>query len=405
MGDNTRQVGLDSVAFPANGGAILLVGARESGKRTIRSVLLSEPDSSVKRPFEAQRTAINCSSLRLFGNISLCVVDLEPPVSARDAAELARLLRENRVVALVFLVDVTKTDSPASWNWIRAVTELTVAKQTPIPQRFVLIHKTDTAPASTRSAVLHFLGKHCCEAGSIDRTRCFFTSIWDASLYHAWSTIACALLPESMELLNALQGICHQLPVRLAVLFESVSLLTLGYAGTLLPHRRSQEVNQSAVPVRANRWLAWLGSGGGSERDSHTQTDASDRQTNVSDQRAQRRTRWPWQKPERCASAPNLQGSKMVENPEPFSLADAEAFEKMGLVLKRLRLACIRADTMFEAVELLHIAGDALLEMLTPHTFLLLCLKDHHEQGHDRKTMRANVRNALAPYAHCFKTL
>ncbi|KAK4530019.1 hypothetical protein CCYA_CCYA03G0876 [Cyanidiococcus yangmingshanensis] len=390
--------GTDRDPSGAKGRAILLLGGRGSGKRTIRSILLGEPNKFTEKNAELWGSVSNLSSPSLFGSVALWTVDLQPPVFASDAARLSRLVRENRVLALVFLVEVCKADFGTDWNWIRAVTELVAAKQTPTPQRFVLIHKTDTVPMTTRASVLQRIGRYCCEAASIDRIRCFATSIWDASLYHAWSTIARSLLPEASEVQSALQAICDEWFVQLVVLFESVSLLALGHAGALLQRRRSREVGRATTSARANRWFAWFGSSSGPEAEFRGKKDASEVSTGTARQDVQRRSRWPWQKPERCASAPLLQESKLVETLEPFNLADAEAFEKMSLVLKRLRLACVRSGAMFEALELIHGNGEAFLETLTPHTFVLICLEGHDEHGDERSRIRASIRNALGPF-------
>jgi Ras-related GTP-binding protein A/B len=378
------------------GSAILLVGARGAGKRTIRSILLGAPSASaVDSPVQSGQL----SSLRLFGSVVLCLLDLELPISVETASQLRGFLRTGRVLSLVFIVDVSSSEgASADRNWIRAVTELTVAKNLPALQRYIILHKTDVLPDGSAAAQLRRQARVCCEAGYLDSSRCFRTSIWDSSLYHAWSTIARSLVPDIAQVQEALQALSRDPSVRRIVLLESTSLLVLGYAGAPLYGRPSLETEPKAASSPVSRWLAWFGSSetlprgqlqAGSQRPAEELADPT--------QSTKQRSRWPWRKLERWSSAPLLDRSELVAISEPFRLKDAEAFEKMSLILKRLKLACMRTGTMFQMLHVRKQHGDALLEAFTPHTLILVHLRASENREQEQKRILSAIRETLKP--------
>ena len=61
------------------------------------------------------------------------------------------------------------------------------------------------------------------------KTRCFKTSIWDETLYKAWSTIVSELLPNINQLELSLQKICETVNANEVVLFEKSTFLVIAH--------------------------------------------------------------------------------------------------------------------------------------------------------------------------------
>jgi Ras-related GTP-binding protein A/B len=59
------------------------------------------------------------------------------------------------------------------------------------------------------------------------KAQCFMTSIWEESLYKAWSQIVYAMIPNGPLLQNNLEAFCEATEVEEVVLFEKVRLVRL----------------------------------------------------------------------------------------------------------------------------------------------------------------------------------
>jgi len=66
-------------------------------------------------------------------------------------------------------------------------------------------------------------------SGSIP-VQCFFTSIWDESLYFAWSAIVQTLLPSPDRLRTLLAELCNACDAAEVVLLDAATLMTLSAA-------------------------------------------------------------------------------------------------------------------------------------------------------------------------------
>ena len=68
-----------------------------------------------------------------------------------------------------------------------------------------------------------------------DETRCFKTSIWDETLYKAWSQIVSILLPNVNQLEHSLKVFCKTTRAQEVVLFEKSTFLMISHYDDL-PH-------------------------------------------------------------------------------------------------------------------------------------------------------------------------
>lgn len=73
------------------------------------------------------------------------------------------------------------------------------------------------------------------QAGDRLRIRCFRTSIWDETLYRAWSHIVYSLVPNTALLESHLNEYCTTCGADEIVLFESTTFLVIAHA-TCTPH-------------------------------------------------------------------------------------------------------------------------------------------------------------------------
>lgn len=95
---------------------------------------------------------------------------------------------------------------------------------------FVLVHKMDLIREDMRDETFAEKSARIMEATGPtfkDKTQCFRTSIWDETLYKAWSTIVSILLPNINQLKLSLQRFCSTICANEVVLFEKSTFLMI----------------------------------------------------------------------------------------------------------------------------------------------------------------------------------
>jgi len=68
------------------------------------------------------------------------------------------------------------------------------------------------------------------------KVQCFLTSIWEESLYKAWSQIVYSMIPNGPLLQSNLETFCEATEVEEVVLFEKATFLDVSHA----THKRSK---------------------------------------------------------------------------------------------------------------------------------------------------------------------
>lgn len=97
---------------------------------------------------------------------------------------------------------------------------------------FALIHKMDLIPESSRDEVFLERSRMIeARSGGVP-LRCFKTSIWDETLYKAWSSIVYSLIPNIERLENSLDEFCRICDADEVVLFERATFLVIAHATT-----------------------------------------------------------------------------------------------------------------------------------------------------------------------------
>ena len=135
------------------------------------------------------------------------------------------------VGVLIFVFDVTSkefhVDLEHYMNCLNALSDLSQNAKI-----FVLIHKMDLIREDMRDDMFNEKMTRIMEATSNnfkDKTQCFRTSIWDETLYKAWSTIVSILLPNINQLKLSLQRFCSTIRANEVVLFEKSTFLMISH--------------------------------------------------------------------------------------------------------------------------------------------------------------------------------
>jgi len=143
----------------------------------------------------------------------------------------------NEVAVMIYVFDAEHKDEDAKdMNYFRMCCE-SIAAKSPQARVFCLIHKMDLVPERQRAAVFKEKQAAVLRAGHAltGQIECFATSIWDETLYKAWSAVVCALVANAKALETALESFCTACGADEVALFERATFLVISHASTR-PH-------------------------------------------------------------------------------------------------------------------------------------------------------------------------
>lgn len=135
------------------------------------------------------------------------------------------------VAAMIFVLDVSSQDSQADivnfTATLRALHEFS-----PNSKVFVLVHKMDLIPIENKNKVMaqhtRELRTHCEQEGFSEQQIEFWaTSIWDQSLYRAWTQVIYFLVPNATAIEVMLRKLAELLDARELILYERTTCLAV----------------------------------------------------------------------------------------------------------------------------------------------------------------------------------
>ena len=100
---------------------------------------------------------------------------------------------------------------------------------------FCLLHKMDLVPEEEREQIFRQRESELKQVSRPLEITCFRTSIWDETLYKAWSSIVYSLIPNARVLEEGLKSFCEICEADEVVLFERQTFLVISNA-TTRPH-------------------------------------------------------------------------------------------------------------------------------------------------------------------------
>eukprot|EP01090_Pellita_catalonica_P019969 TRINITY_DN6948_c0_g1_i1.p1 TRINITY_DN6948_c0_g1~~TRINITY_DN6948_c0_g1_i1.p1 ORF type:complete len:317 (-),score=37.80 TRINITY_DN6948_c0_g1_i1:8-928(-) len=209
---------------------VLLMGRSCSGKTSMRSIIFA---NYVARNTQRLAATMNVehSHVRFLGNLALNLWDCGGQKRFMDDylnSQRNHIFQD--VSVLIYVFDAGRDleeDIEHFKSCIEAITENSSKAKV-----FSLIHKMDLIPVEQRdqlfkerSAILQEI------VGDLELV-CFPTSIWDETLYRAWSSIVYALIPNISVIEDRLQKFCKICEADEVVLFESATFLVISHANT-----------------------------------------------------------------------------------------------------------------------------------------------------------------------------
>jgi len=133
------------------------------------------------------------------------------------------------VEVLIYIFDIESREVKKDLQYYRSCVEA-IQQNSKDAKIFCLIHKMDLIPEEQREQVFRTREKELLEISSPMNLTCFRTSIWDETLYKAWSCIVYSLIPNIKTLEVHLNKFCEICEADEVVLFERATFLVISHA-------------------------------------------------------------------------------------------------------------------------------------------------------------------------------
>lgn len=212
---------------------VLLMGRHQSGKTSMRSIIFQNTLPSLTSRLGAT-IEVEQSHQRFLGSLVLNLWDCAGQSSFLEsyiAGQKSTIFAHVGVLIYVFDVETSSHDWMSDLKYFRECLKA-LLDYSPDAAAFVLVHKMDRISASERPSVFaakrHQLLQHC--GGGTKVSRVFGTSIWDETLYKAWSQIVHTLVPNATALKRGLTTLTRACGAVEAVLFEKTTFLLIAHS-------------------------------------------------------------------------------------------------------------------------------------------------------------------------------
>lgn len=209
------------------------MGKRCAGKTSMRSIIFANyiAHDTLRLPATID---VETTSVKFLGNLALNLWDCGGQESFFNnylTNQRNYIFRSVEVLIYVFDIESTDTVKELEMNYF---SDCLVALQefSPDAKIFCLIHKMDLVPEAHRENIFKARAADLQELTTAFTLSCFRTSIWDDTLYKAWSAIVHSLIPGMRELESGLNKFCRICSADEVVLFERETFLVISHMST-----------------------------------------------------------------------------------------------------------------------------------------------------------------------------
>ncbi|KAI9662580.1 MAG: GTP-binding protein gtr1 [Bathelium mastoideum] len=205
---------------------VLLMGKSGAGKSSMRSIVFSNYVAKDVRRLGAT-IDVEHSNIKFMGNLMLNLWDC----GGQDGFMEHYLTRQREhvfgsVAVLIFVFDIESREFPADVvNYSSIVRAL--AECSPATKIFCLVHKMDLVQTQLRERLFVERSEYIRAAseGFKDAVEFFATSIWDQSLYKAWTQVIYYLIPNAAMIETLLRQLAEVIDARELILYERTTCL------------------------------------------------------------------------------------------------------------------------------------------------------------------------------------
>ncbi|CAI5758086.1 unnamed protein product [Candida verbasci] len=222
---------------------LLLMGRSGSGKSSMRSIIFSNYSAFDTRRLGAT-IDVELSHLRFLGNMTLNLWDCggqDVFMENYFTNQKDHIFKMVQVLIHVFDVE-SKSINKDIEIFVKSLTNL--QKYSPGAKIFVLLHKMDLVQLDKRLELFTIMMDKLQKISNPYNFNLvgFPTSIWDESLYKAWSQIVCSLIPNIDVFNKNLLKFNEILDAEEIILFEKTTFLVISSTASIKQqHVQSQE--------------------------------------------------------------------------------------------------------------------------------------------------------------------
>lgn len=317
---------------------VLLMGKAHSGKTSMRSIIFAN--------FLARDTTrlsptldVEHHHVRFLGDLVLNLWDC----GGQDAFYESYFERDRETIfrsveLLIYVFDIESETPVKDFDHFCGVLEA-IEENSPDARIFVLVHKMDLVAVEDREAILQDrkqLIEESCKNCGVEHFQCFGTSIWDETLYKAWSEIVTNLIPNLSLLETHLNNFCRICDADEVVLFERATFLVIAHA----------QSEDAAAP------------------DDDT-------------------TESTWDENKHIHRTPHF---------------DAHRFEKISNIVKQFKLSCGKAQSQFQGMEVRNSRFAAYIDAFTTNTYIMVIVSNPAVQTQATILNIQNARNLFEKF-------
>ncbi|CAL1156390.1 unnamed protein product [Cladocopium goreaui] len=228
------------MATSTNGFKVLLMGRAGAGKTSMKSIIFANYHSRDTKMLQPTNH-VEHNSLRFLGNLKLNLWDCGGQDQFMEnyfESQRENIFQHCEVLIYVLVAARDKSlgneERKKDVEYFKAAIE-SLSQHSPNATTFVLIHKLDLVHESKRSEVYRQVKEELLTvAPQHTQKRITFmgTSIWDDTLFKAWSRIVAVLVPDPELLQDQVNFMCQQLMADEVVIFEKNTFLVITRAHT-----------------------------------------------------------------------------------------------------------------------------------------------------------------------------
>ena len=387
---------------------VLLMGKAHSGKTSMRSIIFA--NYLARDTMRLSPTLdVEHHHVRFLGDLVLNLWDC----GGQDAFYESYFERDRETIfrsveLLIYVFDIESDCPEKDFDHFAGVLEA-MEENSPDARIFVLVHKMDLVAEEERELILEdrkrLIEESCLSVG-VQHFQCFGTSIWDETLYKAWSEIVTNLIPNIGVLESHLSDFCRICDADEVVLFERATFLVISHA------QAKKDVDDG---TRRQNYIA-----AGDEKDPHDDVneEAADRTGNVADDggledeaahdkdqhEAQIMSTSPHSAPSPPIHDSTLDGTSTPASPggnatlstnpsnnnnqqlaakasnqrtsSPTPQFDAHRFEKISNIVKQFKLSCGKAQSQFQGMDVRNSKFTAFIDAFTANTYIMVIVSN-----------------------------
>ncbi|XP_022218372.1 ras-related GTP-binding protein A [Drosophila obscura] len=207
---------------------VLLMGKSGSGKTSMRSIIFA---NYIARDTTRLGATIDVehSHVKFLGNLVLNLWDCggqEGFMKQYIAQQRDNIFRN--VEVLIYVFDVESQEMERDVHYYQSCLEA-LLQNSPEALIFCLVHKMDLVPEEHREGVFKEREEDLIRLSRPGNVTCFRTSIWDETLYKAWSSIVTMLIPNVAALEDSVTHFANVIEADEVLLFEKATFLVISY--------------------------------------------------------------------------------------------------------------------------------------------------------------------------------